>query len=143
MSNTHGVQQNFLKLSVVHAKKNSDPVYEKQNQNKITTTHSCLSSSGKGDPVYPEKCALIFFYFFFFNQWTVCALCCVSIPDFEDVSLPHYTIVQTVFKLGSNRTAFPSTDFAFVSYMGFSKAACPLLFSCTEHPVYCVLGAVL
>lgn len=54
-----------------------------------------------------------------------------------------YTIVQTVFKLGSNLTAFPSTDFAFVSYMGFSKAACPLLFSWTEHPVYCVFGAVL
>lgn len=57
--------------------------------------------------------------------------------------LNGYTIVQTVFKLGSNRTAFPSTDFALVSYMGFSKAACPLLFSCTEHPVYCVFGAVL
>lgn len=66
-----------------------------------------------------------------------------QIPNFENISLPHYTIVQTVFKLGSNRTAFPSTDFAFVSYIGFSKAACPLLFSCTEHPVYCVLGAVL
>lgn len=37
----------------------SDPVYEKQNQNKIITTNSCLSSSGKGDPLYPEKCALI------------------------------------------------------------------------------------
>lgn len=57
--------------------------------------------------------------------------------------LPRYTIVQTVFKLGSNRTAFPSTDFALVSYMGFSKAAWPLLFSWTEHPVYWVLGAVL
>ena len=57
--------------------------------------------------------------------------------------LPRYTIVQTVFKLGSNRTAFPSTAFALVSYMGFSKAAWPLLFSWTEHPVYWVLGAVL
>lgn len=81
MSSTHGVQQNFLKLSVAYTKKNSDPVYEKQNQNKITTTQTCLSSSGKGDPLDPEKCALIFFsfLFFFFNQWTVCALCCVSI----------------------------------------------------------------
>lgn len=70
----------FFKLSMLYTKKNSDPVYEKQNQNKITTTHSCLSFSGKGDPLYPEKCALtFFFFFFFFNQWTVCALCCVSI----------------------------------------------------------------
>lgn len=56
---------------------------------------------------------------------------------------PHYTIVQTVFRLGSKRTALPSTDFALVLYMGFSKAACPLLFSCTEQPVYWVLGVVL
>lgn len=41
----------------------------------------------------------------------------------------NYTIVQTVFRLGSNRTALPSEDFALVLYMGFSKAACPLLFS--------------
>lgn len=56
---------------------------------------------------------------------------------------PHYTIVQTVFRLGSKRTALPSTDFALVLYIGFSKAACPLLFSCTEQPVYWVLGVVL
>lgn len=147
MSSTHGVQQNFLKLSVAYTKKNSDPVYEKQNQNKITTTQICLSSSGKGGPLDPEKCALIFFLISFFLFFLSSELCVHSVvcqfPDFEDKSLPHYTIVQTVFKLGSNRTAFPSTDFAFVSYMGFSKAACPLLFSCTEHPVYCVLGAVL
>lgn len=66
MSSTHGVQQNFLKLSVAYTKKNSDPVYEKQNQNKITTTQICLSSSGKGDPLDPEKCALIFFLIYFF-----------------------------------------------------------------------------
>lgn len=55
----------------------------------------------------------------------------------------NYTIVQTVFKFGSNRTALPSTDFALVLYMGFSKAACPLLFSWTEQPVYWVFGVVL
>lgn len=55
----------------------------------------------------------------------------------------NYTIVQTVFRLGSNRTALPSTDFALVLYMGFSKAACPLLFSWTEQPVYWVFGVVL
>lgn len=94
-------------------------------------------SSGKGDPASPEKCAL------FSSELNVHWLC-VNFQDFEEGKvLPHYTIVQTVFKLGSNRTAFPSTDLALVSYMGFSKAAWPLLFSCTEHPVYCVLGAVL
>lgn len=56
---------------------------------------------------------------------------------------PNYTIVQTVLRLGSNRTALPSTDFALVLYMGFSKAACPLLFSWTEQPVYWVFGVVL
>lgn len=55
----------------------------------------------------------------------------------------HYTIVQTVFRLGSNRTALPSTDLALVLYMGFSKAAWPLLFSWTEQPVYWALGVVL
>lgn len=52
-------------------------------------------------------------------------------------------MVQTVFRLGSNRTAFPSTALALVLYMGFSKAAWPLLFSWTEQPVYCVFGVVL
>lgn len=88
------------------------------------------------------------------KSWKVCfnllsseLMCTVLCVDFqaseEGKGLPCYTIVQTVFRLGSNRTAFPSTDFALVSYMGFSKAAWPLLFSWTEHPVYCVLGAVL
>lgn len=31
----------------------------------------------------------------------------------------------------------------FVLYMGFSKVACPLLFSWTEHPVYCALSVFL
>lgn len=97
-------------------------------------------SSGKGDPASPEKCAL----FFFFSSELMCTVLCVDFrASGEGRGLPCYTIVQTVFRLGSNRTAFPSTDFVLVSYMGFSKAAWPLLFSWTEHPVYCVLGAVL
>lgn len=53
-----------------------------------------------------------------------CTVQCVDFQDSEEGNvLPCYTIVQTVFKLGSNRTAFPSTDLALVSYMGFSKAA--------------------
>lgn len=52
-------------------------------------------------------------------------------------------MVQTVFRFGSNLTAFPSTALALVLYMGFSKAAWPLLFSWTEQPVYCVFGVVL
>lgn len=53
------------------------------------------------------------------------------------------TMVQTVFRLGSKRTALPSTALVLVLYMGFSKAAWPLLFSCTEQPVYWVFGVVL
>lgn len=53
------------------------------------------------------------------------------------------TMVQTVFRLGSKRTAFPSTALVLVLYMGFSKAAWPLLFSWTEQPVYWVFGVVL
>ena len=60
-----------------------------------------------------------------------------------DVGLNHHTMVQTVLRLGSKRTALPSTALAVVLYMGFSNAAWPLLFSCTEQPVYCVLGVVL
>lgn len=97
-------------------------------------------SSGKGDPASPEKCALIFF---FSSELNVHCFVCRFPSFWRRQRLPRYTIVQTVFKLGSNRTAFPSTDFVLVSYMGFSKAAWPLLFSWTEHPVYCVLGAVL
>lgn len=52
-------------------------------------------------------------------------------------------MVQTVFRLGSKRTALPSTALVLVLYMGFSKAAWPLLFSCTEQPVYWVFGVVL
>lgn len=55
----------------------------------------------------------------------------------------HQTMVQTVFRLGSKRTALPSTALVLVLYMGFSKAAWPLLFSCTEQPVYWVFGVVL
>lgn len=40
-----------------------------------------------------------------------------------------YTTVHTVFRVVSNRTALASVGFKFVSYMGFSKDACPLLFS--------------
>lgn len=41
-----------------------------------------------------------------------------------------YTTVHTVFRVVSKRTALASVGFKFVSYMGFSKEACPLLFSC-------------
>lgn len=41
-----------------------------------------------------------------------------------------YTTVHTVFRVVSNRTALASVGFKFVSYMGFSNEACPLLFSC-------------
>lgn len=41
-----------------------------------------------------------------------------------------YTTVQTVFRVVSNLTAFASVGFKFVSYIGFSNDACPLLFSC-------------
>lgn len=41
-----------------------------------------------------------------------------------------YTTVHTVFRVVSNRTALASVGFKFVSYMGFSNDACPLLFSC-------------
>lgn len=40
-----------------------------------------------------------------------------------------YTTVHTVFRVVSKRTALASVGFKFVSYMGFSKEACPLLFS--------------
>lgn len=40
-----------------------------------------------------------------------------------------YTTVHTVFSVVSKRTALASVGFKFVSYMGFSKEACPLLFS--------------
>lgn len=40
-----------------------------------------------------------------------------------------YTTVQTVFSVVSNLTAFASVGFMFVSYMGFSNDACPLVFS--------------
>lgn len=55
----------------------------------------------------------------------------------------HQTMVQMVLRLGSKRTTFPSAAFVFVLYMGFSKVACPLLFSWTEHPVYCALSVFL
>lgn len=41
-----------------------------------------------------------------------------------------YTTVQTVFRAVSKRTALASVGFRFVSYMGFSNDACPLLLSC-------------
>lgn len=40
-----------------------------------------------------------------------------------------YTTVHTVFRVVSKRTALASVGFKFVSYMGFSKEAWPLLFS--------------
>lgn len=40
-----------------------------------------------------------------------------------------YTTVHTVFRVVSNLTALASVGFKFVSYMGFSNEACPLLFS--------------
>lgn len=55
----------------------------------------------------------------------------------------HQTMVQIVLRLGSKRTTFPSAAFVFVLYMGFSNVACPLLFSWTEHPVYCALSVFL
>lgn len=61
-------------------------------------------------------------------------------------SLPlgrHQTMVQMVLRLGSKRTTFPSAAFVLVLYMGFSNVACPLLFSWTEHPVYCALSVFL
>lgn len=59
------------------------------------------------------------------------------------LTLRHQTMVQMVLRLGSKRTTFPSAAFVFVLYMGFSKVACPLLFSWTEHPVYCALSVFL
>lgn len=41
----------------------------------------------------------------------------------------RYTTVHTVFRVVSKRTALASVGFKFVSYMGFSKEACPLLLS--------------
>lgn len=93
MSSTHGVQQNFLKLSVVYTKKNSDPVYEKQNKKKITTTQTFLSSSGKGDPLHPEKCALIFFSFLFFFFKSVNCVCTVLCVNFQTLKTNHYHII--------------------------------------------------
>lgn len=37
-----------------------------------------------------------------------------------------YTTVQTVLSVVSNRTALASVGFMLVSYIGFSKDACPL-----------------
>lgn len=54
-----------------------------------------------------------------------------------------YTTVQTVFRVVSNLTAFASVGFKFVSYIGFSNEACPLLFSCPAYPLYCTFGLVL
>lgn len=54
-----------------------------------------------------------------------------------------YTTVQTVFSVVSNLTAFASVGFKFVSYIGFSNDACPLLFSCPAYPLYCTLGLAL
>lgn len=53
------------------------------------------------------------------------------------------TIVQTVLRLGSKRTTFPSMDLELVLYMGFSNVAWPLLFSCTEQPVNSALSDFL
>lgn len=41
-----------------------------------------------------------------------------------------YTTVHTVLSVVSNLTALASVGFMFVSYMGFSKDACPFVFSC-------------
>lgn len=41
-----------------------------------------------------------------------------------------YTTVHTVLSVVSNLTALASVGFMFVSYMGFSNDACPLVFSC-------------
>lgn len=102
--------------------------------------HSSLSFLRKR---WPSKSWKVCFKLFS-SELSVCTVLCINFQASEEgKGLPGYTIVQTVFKFGSKRTAFPSTDFALVSYMGFSKAAWPLLFSWTEHPVYCVLGAVL
>jgi len=78
----------FVKLSMVNMKKIFDPVYEKQNQNKITTTHYCISSSGKGDQLYPEKCAL----FFSFPK-SVNYVCTVLCFDFQTLKIYHYQII--------------------------------------------------
>lgn len=124
------VQPIFVKLSMVNMKKNYV---------QFTKKHSSLSFLGKR---WPSKSWKVCFNLFISELNVHCFVC--QFPSFwRRQRLPRYTIVQTVFKLGSNRTAFPSTDFELVSYMGFSKAAWPLLFSWTEHPVYCVLGAVL
>lgn len=53
------------------------------------------------------------------------------------------TIVQTVLRLGSKRTTLPSMDLELVLYMGFSNVAWPLLFSCTEQPLYSALSDFL
>lgn len=103
------------------------------------------------------KCALYF--------WSTLCLCCMSsetgkykrpyirilskqwevfLSSYLSLTLSrHQTIVQMVLRLGSKRTTFPSAAFVFVLYMGFSKVACPLLFSWTEHPVYCALSVFL
>lgn len=74
----------------------------------------------------------------FGKQWEVFLSSCLSLTLSR-----HQTIVQMVLRLGSKRTTFPSAAFVFVLYMGFSKVACPLLFSWTEHPVYCALSVFL
>lgn len=125
------VQLNFCKT--LHGK------HEEELWSSLWKKHSSLSFLRKG---WLSKSWKVCFNLF--SSELTCTVLCVGFRASErGKRLPCYTIVQTVFKLGSNRTAFPSTDFALVSYMGFSKAAWPLLFSWTEHPVYCVLGAVL
>lgn len=54
-----------------------------------------------------------------------------------------YTTVQTVLRVVSNLTAFASVGFMFVSYMGFSNEACPLVFSWPAYPLYWTFGLVL
>lgn len=125
------VQPNFCKT--LHGK------HEEELWSSLWKKHSSLSFLRKR---WPSKSWKVCFNLL--SSELVYTVLCVDFQTSEEgQGLPCYTIVQTVFKLGSNRTAFPSTDFALVSYMGFSKAAWPLLFSWTEHPVYCVLGAVL
>lgn len=68
---------------------------------------------------------------------------CVFYSSHLWLTLKHQTMVQMVLRLGSKRTTFPSAAFVFVLYMGFSNVACPLLFSWTEHPVYCALSVFL
>lgn len=58
--------------------------------------------------------------------------CCLSFRGMamSQAGTRGYTTVHTVFRVVSKRTALASVGFKFVSYMGFSKEACPLLLSC-------------